>query len=533
MSDINIKMNVFDKALSYFSPIKAGKNAMAREFLNSGYGDSGASKKKNSLKGMLGTSVTPIDDIDKHTGTLVQRSRSLFMGSAIARGAINTNSVNVVGEGLKLKPRIDYKLLGITKEQAREWESRTKKEFLIWAESKHCDTLKLNNFYELQQLAFCSWLLNGDGFCILEQDKISNFMPYALRLHLIESDRVYNPTNSRANYDGILNKTNAAKKPDNQVISGIEVDKKGAVLAYYVSSHYRGTTVKDAKFTRIEAFGKKTGNPNILHLMVAERCEQYRGVPYIAPVIEELKQISRFTEAELVAAVVQSFYTVFIKQNGNRADNPFGEQIQEYERIDDIDPSTYEMGAGTVNVLGVDEDVVFADSKRPSQAFDGFVFAIIKQIGTALNIPGEVLLKTFNSSYSASRAALLEAWKAFRMKRHWFVNDFCKPVYDLWLSEAIARGRVKAPGYFTNPLIAKAWQGAEWIGPAPGQIDPVKEVNAAKLRVENGFSTREREANELNGSDFDSNIAQIATENEKMREANPVVEGDINNAENE
>ena len=46
-----------------------------------------------------------------------------------------------------------------------------------------------------------------------------------------------------------------------------------------------------------------------------------------------------------------------------------------------------------------------------------------------------------------------------------------------------------------------------------GLLDPVKEVQGAALRRKYGFSTGEREAAELTGTDYDNNIDQIAIEN--------------------
>lgn len=74
-----------------------------------------------------------------------------------------------------------------------------------------------------------------------------------------------------------------------------------------------------------------------------------------------------------------------------------------------------------------------------------------------------------------------------------------------------------APGYGTDPLITKAWSNADWFGPVMGMLDPVKEVNGAALRVKYGFSTGERESAELTGTDYDSNIDQIAIEQQTWR----------------
>ena len=106
----------------------------------------------------------------------------------------------------------------------------------------------------------------------------------------------------------------------------------------------------------------------------------------------------------------------------------------------------------------------------------------------------------------------MQAAAVFRTRRTWFARDFCQPIYESWLAEAVAIGRIKAPGFGTDPVITKAWSGADWFGPVMGLLDPVKEVNGAALRIKYGLSTGEREAAELTGTDYDNNIDQIAIE---------------------
>jgi capsid protein len=130
----------------------------------------------------------------------------------------------------------------------------------------------------------------------------------------------------------------------------------------------------------------------------------------------------------------------------------------------------------------------------------------------------EVLIKQFIASYSASRGALLEFWKSVRMFRRWFAYDFCQAVFEELLAEAVAKGRIAAPGFFSDPAIRKAYSGAEWNGPAQGLLNPVHEVRAAEIRVANGFSTRDREAQEQNGSDFYKNIGSRKREEKLMQE---------------
>lgn len=520
-------LNAVDRMISYFSPEKAMKRVAARKIIevyNSGYSEGGASVSKKSMRGWRSSSGSAEEDIDLNLFTLRSRCRDLYMNAPLGRASIQTTRTNVIGSGLKLKSRIDAKFLGLTDEQADEWEQNVEREFALWADSIHCDALKSNNFYEMQQLAQLAWLQSGDCFVLLKQNDPLPYMPYGLRLHLIEADRVSTPNTLSSVISNSFLGIEGTASNGNRIISGVEIDKNGAVAAYYVSNRYPqtiylGTNQKPIEWVRVEAFGKLTGRPNILHLMESERPEQRRGVPFLAPVIEPLKQLTRYTEAELMAAVVTGMFTVFIKTESSTSEIPLSDMFPQEQQVSSEDNTSYELGNGAVNVLQPGEEVQIANPGRPNTAFDGFVNALSKYIGAALEIPQELLQKSFNASYSAARAALLEAWKMFKMRRSWVATDFCQPVYDEWLAQAVSLGRIKAPGFFTDPSIRKAWGGAEWNGPAAGQLDPVKEAQGAKLRVENGFSTREQETMEINGGNFDKNVQQAKREQKLMKEA--------------
>lgn len=513
-------MNIIDKAIAAIAPVHAVKRMAARntmKILNSGYGDGGASTSKNSLRGFTAKSLNPTHDIDANLNTLISRSRSLYMTAPIATSAIKTTRTNVVGSGLKLKSRIDYEVLGITEEQSQILEDKIEREFALWAETKQCDALGVNNFYEMTGLFLMGQLLNGDAFCLRKYEQPTPYMPYGLRLQLIESDRVCTPHLNAVVGNSPYISYGKNEENGNDIYSGVELNESGKVVAYWICNQYPNAQsvgeYKPLDWHRVEARGGITGLPNILHMFDAERAEQRRGVPVLAPVIETLKQLSRYTDAELMAAVISGMYTVFIKTEAP-TDMPFGEAMPTgYENIEHNE-NEYELGNGAINVLGTNESIQIADPKRPSGTFNSFVNAMSRQIGSALEIPQELLLKEFNSSYSASRAALLEAWKMFRMRRETVARDFCQPVYEMFLTEAIASGRIQARGFFQDPIIRKAWCGADWNGPAAGMIDPVKEVNAAKMRVECGFATREEETMGLTGGNFSKNARQLKKENQ-------------------
>src|SRR5690606_9277430 len=244
--------------------------------------------------------------------------------------------------------------------------------------------------------------------------------------------------------------------------------------------HPLAVSVRDAarpnEWKRVPFFGARTGRPNLLHIAQDwERIGQRRATPLLSPVIETLKQLGRYTDAELMGAVVSSMFTVFVKSA--TPSTPIAPVIPLEQQVDQGDPDSYELGNGAIVGLGDGEDVTIANPGRANTAFDSYVIAFCRQIGAAIELPYELLIKHFTASYSASRAALLEAWKMFHMRREWMVRTFCQPIYEEWLAEAVAKGRVHAPGFFDDPAVRAAWCGADWYGPSQGQLNPLNEAN--------------------------------------------------------
>lgn len=470
---------------------------------------SGASLTRPALSGWMPRAGDASADSIRDLHALRSRSRDLVRNAPLAGGAINTTVTNVVGTGLSLQVIPDREFLGLDEDEAEDWAESTEREYKLWAESNNCDVTRTQNIYGLQSLAFRSALESGDSFAVLPNIERPQQV-YKLAIQLVEADRVSNP---------------AFAGDTSQIVAGVEQDEWGAPIAYHISNHHPGALVNRSlfKWQRLTAFGTNTGRRNVLHLFDRKRIGQVRGVPMLAPVIEPLKQLQRYTDAELQAAVISGMFSVFIKMDSEAF----------HELFDGDAQSTYlqnsmgwdgSLNAGTLDGAGKainllpGESVESASPGRPNALFDPFVQAIVRQIGVSLEIPFEVLIKHFTSSYSAARAALLDAWRFFRGRRDWLATVFCQPVYEAWLEEAVAIGRIKAPGFFADPAIRKAWSTAAWIGDGPGSIDPEKEVNAAEKRINLGVSTIAAESLLHDGIDWRVKHKQRVTEVRERQE---------------
>ena len=485
-----IAPSLVDKLVGVFSPAAQLRRQWARTALASGNGGYiGGKRNRRGTQNWLPDGGSANQDTSPDLPMLRARSRDLRRNTPLATGAIATRITNVIGEGLRVLPQIDGDALGLDKKAARAWNKQAREEFALacWT----ADFTGVNSFDELQALVFGSVDESGDVL-VIRRYRFDPGDTYGAKLQVVEADRISNP--------------NCAMDTDT-LVAGVETSDQGVVLAYHVSDFHPGDILRKAmSWRRVPAY-YNDGRPICLHLFKRLRPDQARGVPFLSPVIEAFKQLGTYSEAEIEAAVLAAFFTVFVETTDG-GDGPLA------STGDDAGSGkeTVGLGKGAIVNLAPGEKVTTANPQRPNQNFDPFVQAILRQIGAALEIPLELLIKHFEASYSASRAALEMAWQTFRRERAWMVRSFCQPFYEMVIEEAILRGRLTAPGFFDDPAIRRAWLSAVWYGPVKMSLDPKKDADADAADLANRTKARSQIITERTGGDVESVFEQLGYE---------------------
>jgi lambda family phage portal protein len=487
-----------DRLLASVAPQFAQRRFHARMSFNLMGQYAGARSNRAALKTWRTNPGSADADTLGDLPTLRARSRDLGRNNPIASGARQTSKSNIVGTGLRVRSKLNASLLGLSEEAAEVWERKAETLFDLWAQSKAADITLTQNFYELQGLVFNAVFESGDAFVLRRTPKRASIVPLALRV--VEADRVATPQELQGDYF---------------IRDGVKIDEDGAPVSYFVLNDHPGDSPTYAQYgyKEVPAFGKMSGEQMVIHVFERLRPELNRGIPALAPVIEILKQLDRYSEAELMKAVVSSFFTVFLKTEGDdglSSATPQG-------AYPGMGAHEITMGPGTIVDIGQSEEIQTAQPANTSN-FDPFFTSVVRQIGVALQIPFELLMLHFTASYSASRAALEMAAQFFKDRRTWLVRTFCAPVYEWFLSDAINAGLISAPGFFNDPLRRGAWLGSQWIGPARIILDPLKEWKAEAEAVSLGARTIEAVILERSGEDFEVTTKQRAREH-KLRAA--------------
>ncbi len=475
----------------------------------------GASAQDISLMDWNPTASSADADLLPDLRSLVSRSRDLNRNNGIMAGGMQTLRDNIVGSTLRLSAMPDYRLLGKTLEWAREWGNQTEARFRSWADTIEIDAARKQNLLGKTLQMLGGAMLNGDAVAL------PLWLPrpgsrWNTRLLNVEADRLCTPLGLEHRDD---------------IRGGVEMDRYGAPVAYHVLKRHPGDLFGISGFglaagahalewERIPAF-TAWGRRRVIHLADHERAGQSRGRPIVSAVMSEFRMAGKYASNELKASVANSLVAAFLESDlsPEASSELFGQDPREawarnQNAFGQVATTLRKMQGAAVLPLPVGARLTSFAPNRPNAAFEAFMLAVMRNIAAGMNMPYELLLKDFSkTNYSSARAALLEAWRYFHGRRRWLTDDWLRAVYELWLEEAINAGEVEAPDFYENRY---AYCRCRFIFGGRGWVDPVKEAQAAQMRMQMGLSTLERECAEQ-GEDYEEVLDQLAVE-QRMRE---------------
>jgi lambda family phage portal protein len=478
------------------------------------YGGSSGAYRSAGAKWNYGLSSSGGSQYIDHVA-MRQNARAAFHDSMDARAITERFADSVVDTGLILDSMPAYEVLGITPEEAEAWGSDVSRRFHLWAMSKAQHRSGTMNFYQFQRLYHIQQQRDNDIFVRLfysSSKKLQNPLQY----DFIDANQIrgYGYTSTYA---------------QTQTSDGIEANSDGTERLYkvWVRSQKNDGTFENVDIRRI---GEKSGRVMMLHGFNPEYAGQRRGYSRLGFALQELQNITDLTLAQIKKAINQSNMVAFTKNTQQDPSNPLEgmandltsalgsnlsesaqETLETLTRGIDLCPlpeaSLDTPGSMAVFNLTKGDDLVPFVNSTPSEPFKDFVMVFLERLSSASGMPVEVLSMKFGQNYSASRATLVLFWRIVQMWRDEMAADCLNPIFEMWLSEEIASGRISAPGW-NDPILYAAWFNCQWIGSPLPSIDPGKESKARKDNLEMNITNGERESRNLNGSSLKDNISK-------------------------
>lgn len=413
--------------------------------------------------------------VESEQKTIVERSTDLVQSDPHAAGVVDSITSTVIGYGLRPDPSLDHETIGISKESARALQIQQRKIFSKW--STTADASGRLGFGQIQHLLYRNMLQFGEYLALLPMIK-DDSRPYSLAVQVLNPNRLKTPSDLRHRED---------------IRQGVEIGKYGEPVAYWIQKTAAENVYQDdsSTFTRITA--KQGHRAKVLHGFIAHDPEQVRGIPILTSALKFFRDMNDFLDAELVSNVVTAAFALFIETGqvdplfpamnmATTTNTGYKSDGSEYDqRYQEFEPGQIMYGNS-----GEKPHPIVAS--RPGATFEPFVRTIKKAMAMATGIPYPVLFKDFDGmNFASYRSALLEAWRIYMQRRRWFGEQFCQPIYRMLMEEAYLIETFKAPDFYTY---MHEYTSCDWIGPPKGQIEPIKEIQADILAIQNNLKTR-------------------------------------------
>ena len=433
---------------------------------------------------------------------------------SVEAGAISTSfSDTVVETGIKIQPNCNAELLGLSPEQAENWNRDTATRFDLYCSSKTSHRSRMYNVYASQAILQKSFFTDNDHYIRFYFEKEDDALS-TVSFEFIDPLSI--------GYGGFV--TTDAWSTTND---GIIRDHRGRETAFQI------TRIKpDGKWESVTVPHKAGDRILMVHGFIADHVSQTKGIPKIASMLQDLQLLQDFKLSHIQKAIAQAGVSIAIESTGDTDPvNPWEQVVDPLQpagRRGVTTPTTNEtpppssdvtidkvnnfnsLGAGSLNVvgLGAKNKVHAIGNTAPVTNYDEFVESFIKSLSASSGAPIEVVLKKFGSNYSASQGALLLFYRLAMIYRTVIDTDYMTPLYTNWLSEEIASGRKQCPGW-NDPVIRAAWIAHTLISAPVPNIDRLKTAKAIKEEVGIGLQDLDTASMQLNGSSGSQNRASL------------------------
>jgi lambda family phage portal protein len=420
-------------------------------------------------------------DADDATRTeIVRKARYFERNNALVNRLADLFEQYTVGHcGLQIIPN----------SSSEDWNQAAKEWFDEW--SKFCDLTSLQTFSTIQSLVARSWFIDGEIFILKtngeSRDKKTGEPNKRPRIQLIESHRVATPSNLSAS-------------EGRKIIDGIEIDDRGRPVAYHVRDGF-----DEESYRRIPA-------ERIIHVFEPSRAGQYRGLPFLYPVLNDLHDLDDLEILEMRAAKDAAEKSTFITTASGELNadvlrsERYGQSTQNSSGTDtSINRTKFIRDAigGRVAALKIGETVEQFIPNRPSVAAQWYWDYLTSKICAGTGI-SKLLVYPWSMQGTVTRADLDVMNGFFRSRSGVLASAFVQ-VWEYVIGWAIGNDPRVADG------LPADWRNVTTRAPRSVNVDVGRNSAATIAEYEAKLRTADSIFSEL-GCDWRQEFKQIAKE---------------------
>ena len=401
---------------------------------------------------------------------------------------------NVVGPGFTFKAQPSLV-------PGRPEIDETAKKFLqyhFWKWSKNrreCDLAGRHSLAAIFRLMAENWARDGEAIAVIERDAPT---VYGIQLRVVRPDALDETINARGASAATI------------IRNGVEIDRRTRrPVAYWFRASREDPT---AVYIDSSHPVMRVPAADVVHVFSTNDAAQTRGIPLTHSALKKGKMLDDFNQSELVAAIDETNTIGTFKDKSGRDPAAAGVGAEDEGYTDDEKAAyTQKSEPGTKMWLDGDIDFQWHSPNHPNREVTAFKKTTIRDIACGLGVdypifandPGE-------ANFSSIRAGTIAMRDNWRVLQDDFIDQVVTPVFEAWLRSFLARpvANPYVPSDFDR-LVEHEFKGRTWAW-----VDPLKDIAASRIAVEQGWKTNEEITSEYGGADFLENCDRLKLENE-------------------
>lgn len=366
--------------------------------------------------------------------------------------------------------------IGITPRFKRVTDKTRKQEIIDWWSDfvAECDADCVLNYYGLQTLAVRTWLDAGEVFIRRRARYLDEGLPAPVQLQLLEPEMV--PMLDSDSYAGL--------PKGNRIRSGIELDKRGRRVAYWMHKEHPGEKsmgyIDPTALVRVAA-------SDVIHLFEPPRPGQLRGVSMLAPILARLRNIENYDDATLTRQQLANLIVAFITRglppiNGDEDISGF--TGQPYDGESEGSPLVG-LQPGLVQELEDGQDVKWSNPPEAGTNYSDYMRT--QHMGTAAGtgLPYELFSGDIKEVSDRTLRIIINEFRRHAEQRQWqiIIPGFCQKTLNWAVDAGVLAGKIALEE-------ADSVKRVEWSTHGWAHIHPVQDPQGKKLEVDAGFRSR-------------------------------------------
>ena len=458
------------------------------------------------------------------------RGRESVTNDGYAQGVVDIYRDTIVGNQYRVNAQPNWEVLSrlyssrFDEFWAEDFTNAVEDKFNLISESNSCwfDAQRKLTLSGLVRLAVAGFVYTGEVLASVEWIREVG-RPFSTAVQMISPVRLSNP-------NGVA---------DNERLRrGIARDSRGKPTGYYIRDGYPGFPYYGAtgySWTLYPA-QKPWGRNQFIHITDTIQPDQSRGISALVAVLKQMHMTKRFQEVTLQNAIIKASYAASIESDlpKEMVAAQLGQTVATPESLQAVFLNSAGAYLQAIRQYAAAGDSIAIDGSKIAHFFPGtklnvhslggpgdlppaYEDSLLRHIAAGLSISFEEFSSDFTkSNYSNARAAMIKTNKHMQARKRFVADRFADEIYALWLEEDFNDGKLPLPRGFTQAIFYQPYgkeslTACDWIGSGRGQIDELKETQAALLRVKGGLSTREIEIAKF-GYDWRKMFRQLARE---------------------